>query len=119
MKRKSSVIVRYAELKDLDFCMKSDFQHVDAYRGRMFMENYLRRRIEANDVIVAEVDGRTVGYLRIEYLGLIAPYLGIIGVDEEYQRKGIGTAMITFLEEHLVSPERTQNLQARGSSSPA
>lgn len=103
MKRKSSVVIRYAELKDLDFCMKSDFQHVDAHRGRMFMENYLRRRIEANDVIVAEVDGRTVGYLRIEYLGLIAPYLGIIGVDEEYQRKGIGTAMIAFLEEHLVS----------------
>lgn len=103
MKRKVPINVRLAELKDLDFCIESDFQHVDAYRGRMFMEKYLRRRIEADDVIIAEVDGKPVGYLRIEYLGLIAPYLGIIGVNEEYQRKGIGTAMIEFLEEHLVS----------------
>jgi len=102
MKRKTSISVRLAELKDLDFCIKSDFQHVDAYRGRMFMEKYLRREIEANNVIVAEVDGKLVGYLRIEYLGLIAPYLGIVGVNEEYQRKGIGTAMIKFLEAYLV-----------------
>ncbi len=71
MKRKLSVNVRFAELKVLDFCIRSDFQHVDAYRGRMFMEKYLGRRIEANDVIIAEVDGQPVGYLRIEYLGLM------------------------------------------------
>ena len=106
MREGLSVKVRFAELKDLDFCIKSDFQHVDTYRGKMFMEKYLRRMIEAKDIILAEVDGKPVGYLRIEYLGLIAPYLGIIGVNEEYQRKGIGTAMIKFLEEHLVKQKR-------------
>lgn len=102
MKRKISINVRLAELRDLGFCTKSDFQHVDAYRGKEFMEKYLRRQIEANDVIIAEVDGKPVGYLRIRYLGLIAPSLGIIGVDEEYRRKGVGTAMIDFLEEYLL-----------------
>jgi len=102
MREKLSAKVRFAELKDLDFCIKSDFKHVDAYRGRGFMKKYLRRRIEAKDVIVAEVDGNPVGYLRIEYLGLIIPSLGIIVIDEKYRRKGIGTAMISFLEEYLL-----------------
>jgi len=99
---KLSVNVRLAEMKDLDFCIESDFQHVDAYRGKMFMEKYLRRQIEAKEVILAEVDGKPVGYLRIRYLGLIAPMLGIIVINEEYRRKGVGTAMVDFLEEYLL-----------------
>jgi ribosomal protein S18 acetylase RimI-like enzyme len=102
MREGLSVKVRSAELKDLDFCIKSDFQHVDAYRGRKFMEKYLRRKIEDKNVILAEADGKPVGYLRIEYLGLTVPYLAIIGVNEKHQRKGIGTAMINFLEEYLL-----------------
>jgi GNAT superfamily N-acetyltransferase len=102
MKEELSVKVRFAELKDLDFCIKSDWQHVDAYRGKKFMEKYLRRKIEVKDVILAEVDGRLVGYLRIRYLGLIAPFVGIIVVNEKYRRKGVGTIMIHFLEEYLL-----------------
>ena len=96
------VKVRFAELKDLYFCIKSDWQHVDAYRGKMFMKKYLRRKIEAKDVILAEVDGKPVGYLRMRYLGLIVPSLDIIVVNEKYRRKGVGTAMINFLEEYLL-----------------
>ena len=98
LKTRLSVNVRLAELKDLDFCIKSDFKHVDAYRGRVFMEKYLRRQIEAKDVILAEVDGNPVGYLRVRYLGLLIPSLGIIVVNEKYRRKGVGTAMIDFLK---------------------
>lgn len=114
MRRELPAKVRFAELKDLDFCMKSDFSHVDAYRGRGFMEQFLRRRIEAKDVILAEIDGSPVGYLRIEYLGLIAPCLGIIGVNEECQRKGIGTAMINFLEEYLLKRKGRQVFKCEG-----
>jgi len=102
MKEELSVKVRFAELKDLDFCIKSDLKHVDAYRGRAFMEKYLKRKIEAKEVILAEVDGKPVGYLRLQYLGLIVPYLGIIVVNEKYRRKRVGTAMINFLEEYLL-----------------
>jgi GNAT superfamily N-acetyltransferase len=105
MKERLPVKVRLAEMKDLGFCIESDFQHLDSYRGVNFTEKYLRRKIEAQDVVLAEVDGKLVGYLRIEYLGLIVPYLGIIGVNEEYQRKGVGTAMINFLEEYLLKRE--------------
>ena len=114
LKTKLSVSVRIAELKDLDFCIKSDLQHVDVYRGRMFMEKYLKRKIKTKDVIVAEIDGKLVGYLRVEYLGLIVPSLGIIRVNEEYQRKGVGTAMIKFLEEHLLEHKRNKVFTCEG-----
>ncbi len=94
MKRKLSVNVRFAEPKDLDFCVESDYDHV----GKVV----LKRKVEEEAVILAEVDRKLVGYLRIEYLWLNIPYLSVIGVNEEYQRKGIGTAMIEFLGRHLL-----------------
>lgn len=92
MKRKISVNVRFAEPKDLDFCVESDYDHVGKF--------VLKRKVEEEAVILAEVDRKLVGYLRIEYLWLSMPYLSVIGVNEEYQRKGIGTAMIEFLGRH-------------------
>jgi len=88
-----SINVRFAELRDLDFCIRTDYKHLN--------KDVVKRKIEEKAVILAEVDGKPVGYLRIEYLWLKIPYLGLIRVDKEHQRKGIGTAMMKFLEEHL------------------
>jgi len=95
MRRKGpSVCVRFVEPKDLSFCVRSDYDHVD--------EDVLRREIDRKMVILAEVGGKPVGYLRLEYLWLKIPYIGIIRVDRKYRRKGVGAAMIGFLEEHSV-----------------
>ena len=94
MKCKLSVTVRLAELEDLDFCKESDYNFVNL--------KMLRKKIREKAVVVAEVGGKPAGYLRIEHFWLTVPYLHIIGVNEEYQRMGVGTAMIEFLEEQLV-----------------
>lgn len=86
--------VRFAELRDLDFCIESDFKHLS--------RAVIKREIEKKKVILGEVDGNPVGYLRIEYFWHAIPYLSNIGVDEEYRRKGLGTALIRFLEEYLL-----------------
>lgn len=54
MKRKLSVNVRFAEPKDLDFCVESDYDHV----GKVV----LKRKVEEEAVILAEVDRKLVGY---------------------------------------------------------
>lgn len=107
MKEKLSVNVRFAGLKDLDFCIKSDFKHLT--------EAIVERKIEEKAVILAEVDGKLVGYLRLEYFWYAIPYLGNISVNKRYRRKGVGTAMIKFLEEHLLK----QGLEVLYSSSEA
>jgi len=94
MKQKLHINVRFAEPDDLDFCIESDYDHVSKVM--------LKRKIEERAVILAEVDGKPVGYLRIEYLWLKIPYLSVIRVHEKYRRKGIGTTMIKFLEDHLL-----------------
>lgn len=93
MKQKLSISVRFAEPEDLGFCVESDYNYLS--------EAVVKGKIKEKAVVLAEADGKPIGYLRIEYLWLEIPYLGVIGVDEEYQRRGVGTAMIKFLEEHL------------------
>ncbi len=93
MEPKISINVRFAEQKDLDVCMKYDYKYLT--------ESVLKRKIEEKLVIIAEVNKKYVGYLRISYIWLIIPYLDIIHVEEKYRRKGIGIKMIEFLEEYL------------------
>ncbi len=94
MNEKKSVAVRLAVLKDLDFCSKMDYAFV--------VEATLKRRVEEKLVMIAEVDGKSVGYSRIEYLWLKIPYIGLIIVRQEYRKKGVAFAMIRFLEEYLI-----------------
>jgi len=93
MKRKLSINVRFAELKDSAFCIRSDYKHIT--------KDTLKRRIEEKAVILAEVDGKPAGYLRVEYLWLVVPYVSHVSVHEKHRKKGVGTAMIKFLEEYL------------------
>ena len=93
MERKQSINVRFAEQRDLDFCVRHDYKQLS--------EAVVKRKIEEKAVILAEVNKKLVGYLRISYIWLLIPYLDIIRVEEKYRRKGIGIKMIEFLEEYL------------------
>lgn len=95
MNQRISKTVRFAELKDLDFCTKMDYKHID--------EAAIKKRVEEKKVIIAEVDGKPVGYSRMEYLWLRIPYVCLIVVIQEYRKKGVGSAIIKFLEEYLIS----------------
>lgn len=94
MKQKLSVNVRFAEPKDLGFCIESDYKHVS--------EAIIKRKMKEKAIILAEANEKPIGYLRIEYLWLKIPYISLIVVIKGYRRKGVGSAMIRFLEEHLI-----------------
>ncbi|MFX1453356.1 MAG: GNAT family N-acetyltransferase [Promethearchaeota archaeon] len=93
MSQKKSIKVRFAQSSDLDFCIKMEYKHVK--------EALIKGCIEDELIILAEIGGKTVGYLRIEYIWLIIPYIGLISVIDEYRKQGIGTAMINFLGDFL------------------
>ena len=88
------VKMRFAESNDLDFCINMDYKHVK--------KALIKRNIEDKLIILAEFDGKPVGYLRIEYLWMIIPYIGLIVVVDRYRKQGIGTAMIQFLGDYLI-----------------
>ena len=91
------IVVRFARLDDLDF----------AYQDGYIPAEVLRRKIDAHialnpdrieDVVIAEWNGERVGYVRLEYLWSIVPYIALIQVLPEYRRQGVGKALIRFIE---------------------
>lgn len=80
------IAVRFARRDDLAFVSR------DGYIPRAVVA----RKIELGEVIVAEVDGETLGYIRLEYLWSIVPYIGLIHVLKAHREQGIGKAMLAF-----------------------
>lgn len=66
-------------------------------------EEVLRRKIEWQEFIVAEKGGESVGFIELEYLWSLVPYMALIKVLPEHREKGIGKRLLEFTEEFLVS----------------
>lgn len=61
----------------------------------------IRRKIDGGEVFVAEVDGERAGYLRVEFLWSIQPYVALIRVLERYRGKGLSRSLLEYLETDL------------------
>lgn len=85
-------VIRFAVATDIDICLQYD--HCKD-RG------LLLRKIEAGELIIAELDGKPVGYLTIQFIWEVLPYISLVRVAEPFQRQGIGRRMLAFLEQHL------------------
>ena len=97
------IVIRFARLDDLDF----------AYQDGYILPEVLKQKIEGQlavnpdcieDVVIAEWNGKRVGYVRLttkEYLWSIVPYISLIQVLPEYQRQGVGKALLRFIETFL------------------
>ena len=99
--------VRFANPTDLDGCIALDHPTIPA--------KVIRRKIEQGEIIVAKRAGQLVGYLRLEYLWSMVPYIALIWVVEDQRHQGIGRAMLHYLENVL----REQGYTALYSSSQA
>ena len=61
----------------------------------------VKRKLDYGEILVVELRGMRVGYLRLEYLWSKLPYISLIRVNEEVRGQGIGTKMLGFLESML------------------
>ena len=85
------LVVRLATLADLDFVAQDGY--VDTA--------VIQRKIKADEIFVAEYDNQLVGYLRLEYLWSLVPYIALIHVLPDQQRKGIGKAILQHISAFL------------------
>ena len=88
------VIVRFAGPEVREWCVVSD-DHVT--------EQVIRHKIVNDEILIAELDGQPIGYLRLEYLWSNIPYIGAIWVIEAYRKEGIGQKILAYLEDYLRS----------------
>jgi len=84
-------LVRFATLDDLDFVARDHYIPTEV----------VRRKIEQQEVVVAERQGSPVGYARLECLLSTVPYIELIWVLPEHRRQGAGKAMLRFMEDYL------------------
>jgi ribosomal protein S18 acetylase RimI-like enzyme len=87
----TGLTVRFATLDDLHFVTQDQYIPIDI----------VKRKIELQEVIIAEINGDSVGYLRIEYLWSAIPYIALVRVLAERRGKGVGKTMLRYTEEHL------------------
>lgn len=80
--------VRFATAADLDFIRQDGHVTNEA----------AQRKIECCEAIVAERDGKRVGYARLEYLWSQVPYLAMIHVMPNQRWHGVGRAILSFIE---------------------
>ena len=88
---RGKVAVRFAGRSDLDFVGRDGF----------IPPEVVARKIAEKEVIVAEVDGQPAGYLRLEYLWSLVPYVALIWVRPALRRQGVGRALLAFAGEFL------------------
>jgi ribosomal protein S18 acetylase RimI-like enzyme len=85
------VSIRLATPADLDFVRQDGFIPI----------KIVERKIEQEEVIVAEWNGKLIGYMRLEYLWSLIPYMAVISITPEYRRRGVGKAILRFTEAFL------------------
>lgn len=83
--------VRFAHQGDLEYVNQDHFIPAEV----------VARKIDLKEVVIAESDGQPVGYLRLEYLWSIVPYIALITVDPAHRRVGVGKAILDFVLDYL------------------
>jgi len=102
-------LARFAGPEDLEWCVVED-DHVT--------EQVIRNKIVNDEIIIAELDGQPIGYLRLEYLWSNIPYIGVIFVIELYQHEGIGRKILSFLEDYLQNRGHNQLFSSSQANEP-
>lgn len=85
------ISVRFAAPADMDFLRQR--AHAPA--------EVVGRKVEWREIVVAEWGGNLIGALHLEYLWSSVPYIALIYVLPEYQRRGVGGALLRFVEAFL------------------
>jgi GNAT superfamily N-acetyltransferase len=85
------VSVRIAESADLDFVSKDGYIPKDEVSWK----------IQRKECFVLSVDDQPVGYLRIEYLWSMLPFISLVIIQAAYRKRGYSRDLLGFVEEFL------------------
>ena len=91
---RASFQIRPALESDAEFIVS--FDHIAQSDSRR--KTFIRRSIAAGNCFVATYDERIVGYGVLEYSFYANGFVSMLYVHPEYQRRGVGTALMRHLE---------------------
>lgn len=85
------ITVRRATERDLPWLVEHD-GHLGA--------DLLAPKVAQGELLLAELDGEPAGFLRLDHVWSLVPYIALVRVLEPYRRRGIGSAMVNAACEH-------------------
>lgn len=88
----NKLTVRFANKKYINWLTRND--HIQ--------RKIIKLKIEQKEIIVAQLQNKLIGFMRIEFLWSIVPYIAVIKVKKEYQKQGVGKSLLQFIEKYLV-----------------
>ena len=83
--------VRSAAIEDLAFVSQ------DGYLPR----EVVLQKIQHGECFVVLLDGELAGYLRLEFLWSLVPYIALIHVTDTFQKRGCSRKLLDFVILHL------------------
>ncbi len=84
----------------IDYATQNDVNWI--HKNERLDKQDVIRKVERKEYIIAKIDDEFVGYLRFTLFWSQIPYIDMIIVEKEHQRKGIGKAMLQFLEDYAI-----------------
>jgi len=83
---------------DTRWAVADDVDSVQQIGNFHLPDPILHRKIEWQEVIVATIDHNYVGYLLLDYLWSLVPFISQIWVIESHRQQGVGKALLHFVE---------------------
>lgn len=84
--------MRIADLNDLNFLKQHD-KHIS--------ESELMNAIKQRHILVSEVNGETIGWLRYNLFWDNTPFMNMLFILSEYRGKNYGTDLVLYWEEQM------------------
>ncbi|MGL4741762.1 MAG: GNAT family N-acetyltransferase [Sarcina sp.] len=86
------MIIKFADLCDLQTCVKLDLH------GNI---DFIKRKIEHNEIIVAKNGDDVIACLKFEFLWTHMPFISYIVVEETSKGQKVSKKLLDFLEAYL------------------
>ena len=83
---------KYADIFCFDYIKDND-EHISS--------EMLYRKIKDNEVMIAKIDNRIIGWLRYGYFWDSIPFMNMLMIDKKYRSKGIGKGLVEFWEKEM------------------
>jgi N-acetylglutamate synthase-like GNAT family acetyltransferase len=64
-------------------------------------DEVILKKIAADEVFLLSIDGEPVGYLRLEYLWSMVPYIALVHISEPFRGQGYSHNLLNFVEDYL------------------
>jgi len=87
------MFIRLAEIADYSWLNKHDIHITD---------HILKRKIEANEVYIAQEGNEIIGWLRYNLFWDNIPFMTMLFILKEYRQKGIGRQLVRYWEERML-----------------